>query len=73
MGIPMTQHRTFKRAFLMTATLVAGTLANSCQMTWRDSLVGATKNTFLTATGEVLTSLFDSAALGLGISLSAGT
>lgn len=69
----MTQHRKFGRAFLVAATLAAGTLTNSCQMTWRDSFVGATRNTFIAATDELLTSLFESAALDLGVSLDART
>ena len=51
----MTQHRNFARAFLVVATLAAGTLTNSCQMTLRDSFVDATKNTFLTGVNGLIT------------------
>lgn len=53
----------------MAATLSAGTLTASCEMAFRDSFVEATKNTFLFATGEALTSLFNPAAPGLGATI----
>lgn len=57
----------------MAATLSAGTLTASCEMMWRDAFVEATKSTLLVATGEALTSLFESAAPALGVTMNAGT
>ena len=57
----------------MVATLTAGTLTASCEMMLRDSFVDATKSTFLVATSEALTSLFDSVTPRMGLSMDAGT
>jgi len=56
-----------RRCFLTAATLATGTLASSCEMTWHDSIIGATKNTFLVATEEIIGSFLDAAASNLGI------
>lgn len=69
----MTQKRRLGRAFLIAATLAAGTVPASCEMTWHDSFVAATKDTFLVATSELLGSLLGGATQNLGDAMNTGT